>query len=79
MYSLTPVLYSVPYLALPEVGVNLLEDGNAEGGRLAGTRLSLGDHVHTLTQHNIRYSISIMCKSLILSTQFKSGSKILLS
>jgi hypothetical protein len=36
------------YLTLPQVGVNLLEDGNAEGGRLAGSRLRLGDHVHSL-------------------------------
>ena len=48
MYSLTPVLYSVPYLALPEVGVNLLEDGNAEGGRLAGAGLCLSNNVVTL-------------------------------
>jgi hypothetical protein len=38
----------VPYLTLPQVGVNLLEDGNAEGGRFAGSRLRLGDHVHSL-------------------------------
>jgi hypothetical protein len=39
------------HLAFPQVGVNLLQDGNAEGGRLPGSRLGLGDHVHTLREN----------------------------
>jgi len=38
------------HLTLSQVGVNLLQDGNAEGRRLAGARLSLGDHVHSLEE-----------------------------
>ncbi len=41
------------YLTLPQVGVNLLQDGNAEGGRLPGSRLRLGDHVHSLAEQQL--------------------------
>merc|ERR1719266_883089 len=34
--------------ALPQVGVNLLQDGDGKGGGLTGTRLSLGDNIHAL-------------------------------
>lgn len=38
------------HLSLPDSGVDALKDGDREGGRLAGTGLSLGNHVSAL-QH----------------------------
>ena len=35
-------------LALPQPGVDLLEDRDGEGGSLASSRLSLRDHVEAL-------------------------------
>ena len=35
-------------LRLPHLGVEALEDADGEGGRLAGARLGLGDHVASL-------------------------------
>ena len=35
-------------LALPQVGVDLLQDGDGEGRGLTGSRLSLGDNIHAL-------------------------------
>ena len=35
-------------LALPQPGVDLLQDRDGEGGGLAGTGLSLSDNIHTL-------------------------------
>ena len=48
------------YLTLPQVGVNLLEDGNAEGGGLAGSRLRLGDHVHSLALKQLNLVLWIL-------------------
>lgn len=38
-------------LALLDVGVKLLEDGDGEGGGLSGTRLSLGNNVVTFASN----------------------------
>ena len=35
-------------LALPQVGVDLLQDSDGEGRGLTGSRLSLGDNIHAL-------------------------------